>query len=93
MILYRTANGIFVEQNGKYFRVAETSLDTLISHENLQSYLESVIAGESPLEAIDHTQLEAPIEHQEGGASGVTYYRSRGARIEESKDAGGGRFL
>jgi len=92
LILYRTTNGIFVEQSGKYFHVAETSLDALISHENLHNYLESEITGESPIETIDHTQLEAPIEHQEVWASGVTYYRSRSARIEESKEAGGGSF-
>jgi 2-dehydro-3-deoxy-D-arabinonate dehydratase len=34
----------------------------------------------------------APIEGQEVWAAGVTYYRSRGARMEESKDAGGGDF-
>ncbi len=35
---------------------------------------------------------EAPIENQEVWAAGVTYYRSRSARMEESKDAGGGDF-
>ena len=37
-------------------------------------------------------QVLAPIENQEVWASGVTYYRSRSARMEESKDAGGGDF-
>ncbi len=36
--------------------------------------------------------LIAPIENQEVWAAGVTYFRSREARIEESKDAGGGTF-
>ncbi len=36
--------------------------------------------------------LLAPIDGQEVWAAGVTYYRSRGARMEESKDAGGGNF-
>ncbi|MDR3453460.1 MAG: fumarylacetoacetate hydrolase family protein, partial [Rhodoferax sp.] len=35
---------------------------------------------------------EAPIESQEVWAAGVTYYRSRSARMEESKSAGGGDF-
>jgi 2-dehydro-3-deoxy-D-arabinonate dehydratase len=34
----------------------------------------------------------APIENQEVWAAGVTYYRSRDARMEESKSAGGGDF-
>ncbi len=36
--------------------------------------------------------LLAPIQSQEVWAAGVTYLRSRDARIEESKDAGGGTF-
>jgi 2-dehydro-3-deoxy-D-arabinonate dehydratase len=37
-------------------------------------------------------ELLPPIVSQEVWAAGVTYYRSRGARMEESKDAGGGDF-
>jgi 2-dehydro-3-deoxy-D-arabinonate dehydratase len=92
LILYRTLSSIFVEQSGKYFHVAETSLDSLIAYESLYHYLETVIASEAAYGTIDLTLLEAPIEHQEVWASGVTYYRSRSARIEESKDAGGGDF-
>src|SRR5687767_4983665 len=36
--------------------------------------------------------LRAPIQSQEVWAAGVTYLRSRTARMEESKDAGGGTF-
>ena len=36
--------------------------------------------------------FEAPIQSQEIWAAGVTYTRSRDARMEESKDAGGGSF-
>jgi 2-dehydro-3-deoxy-D-arabinonate dehydratase len=92
LILYRTTKGIFVEQDGGYFHVAENSLDALISHEDLRGYLDSVIAHGAAHDAFDLTSIEAPIEHQEVWASGVTYYRSRSARIEESKDAGGGDF-
>src|SRR6185295_18231754 len=34
----------------------------------------------------------APIHSQEVWAAGVTYLRSRTARMEESKDSGGGSF-
>ena len=37
-------------------------------------------------------QILAPLVSQEVWAAGVTYYRSRTARIEESQDAGGGDF-
>ena len=36
--------------------------------------------------------LPAPINRQEVWASGVTYLRSREARMEEAKDAGAGDF-
>jgi 2-dehydro-3-deoxy-D-arabinonate dehydratase len=36
--------------------------------------------------------LLPPVASQEVWAAGVTYFRSRSARIEESKDAGGGDF-
>jgi 2-dehydro-3-deoxy-D-arabinonate dehydratase len=84
--------GIYVEQDGASYSVPEASLDALIGHSNLHEYLTSVAADGKPREQIDLSSLEAPIEHQEVWASGVTYYRSRSARIEESKDAGGGDF-
>jgi 2-dehydro-3-deoxy-D-arabinonate dehydratase len=92
VILYRAANGNFVEQNGKQYRLDETSIDALVAHDDLYEYLLSVIAGGEVTEEFRGSRLEAPIGHQEVWASGVTYYSSRRARIAESKDAGGGDF-
>ena len=92
MILYRTADALFVEQDGKAYRLAETSLDALIAHEDLHRYLSAQIADSSPTDELTNAKLEAPIGNQEVWASGVTYYSSRRARIAESKDAGGGDF-
>jgi 2-dehydro-3-deoxy-D-arabinonate dehydratase len=92
LILYQTTNGIFIQQDANYYRIGETSIDTLVAHEDLHSYLSNVIAKNSPTTQFDRSTLKAPIEHQEVWAAGVTYYRSRSARIAESKDAGGGDF-
>jgi 2-dehydro-3-deoxy-D-arabinonate dehydratase len=92
LILYRTADALYVEQDGKLYRLAENSLDALIAHDDLHSHLSAHIAKSSPTSDPVHTKLEVPIEHQEVWASGVTYYSSRRARIAESKDAGGGDF-
>lgn len=92
MILFRTRDGVVVEHDSKYFDLGERSLDALINHPNLREYVSSVVRGGTALKNFDLSSLEAPIEHQEVWASGVTYYRSRSARIEESKDAGGGDF-
>ena len=51
----------------------------------------SLTADSSLADAINGEVL-APLANQEVWASGVTYFRSRTARIEESKDAGGGTF-
>ena len=90
MLLYRTANGILVEENGSYYATGEDSLDALINHDNLAGHLRGLIAKGNAIAA--PAQVEAPIGQQEVWASGVTYYRSRSARMEESKDAGGGDF-
>jgi 2-dehydro-3-deoxy-D-arabinonate dehydratase len=92
LILYRTADALFVEQESKAYRLAETSLDALIAHDHLHRHLSAHIAKSTPTNELTHTKLEAPIGNQEVWASGVTYYSSRRARIAESKDAGGGDF-
>ena len=92
MILYRTLDGIFVEQHGKYYSIDETSFDTLVCQDDLHGYLSAVVAGTTPTNQFDAKNLLAPIGHQEVWAAGVTYYRSRDARIEESQNAGGGDF-
>jgi 2-dehydro-3-deoxy-D-arabinonate dehydratase len=92
LILYRTKDRLIVEEGNKSYRVAEASLDALIGHDDLHGFLATIVAHGKPAEEEALSSLEAPIEHQEVWASGVTYYRSRSARIEESKDAGGGDF-
>jgi 2-dehydro-3-deoxy-D-arabinonate dehydratase len=91
MKLYRAQGRMLVEENGEYYPVEE-SFDALIALDDLYLRLQSIVSSESPLRLTDPLVFEAPIEHQEVWAAGVTYYRSRSARIEESKDAGGGDF-
>jgi 2-dehydro-3-deoxy-D-arabinonate dehydratase len=92
LILYRTADALYVEQDGQTYRIAESSLDTLIAHDDLHHHLSAHIAKSTPTSDPIHEKLEAPIGNQEVWAAGVTYYSSRRARIAESKDAGGGDF-
>ena len=92
MILFRTEDGIVVEHDGGYFEAEEASLDVLINYPDLNKHLTSMVREGKARREFDLSSIEAPIEHQEVWASGVTYYRSRSARIEESKDAGGGDF-
>jgi 2-dehydro-3-deoxy-D-arabinonate dehydratase len=90
--LYRTANGNFVEHEGSSYRVPEPDWDALIAHQDLHGYLVSIAASANCVADFAGAQILAPIGSQDVWAAGVTYYRSRDARMAESKDAGGGDF-
>lgn len=92
MILYRIAAGWIVEDREHYYDLNQASLDALLARQDLHGYLAKQIAEGKPSAQVDLSGLQPPIEHQEVWAAGVTYYRSRSARIEESKDSGGGSF-
>ena len=92
MILYRTKHGWVVEQEGRTNPV-EGSLDELLARDDLHTYLESLLkAGATGADGLRQQELLAPVGNQEVWAAGVTYLRSRAARMAESKDAGGGDF-
>jgi 2-dehydro-3-deoxy-D-arabinonate dehydratase len=92
MKLYRTSNGPYIEDDGKYYHVAEPSWDALVTHDDLSGYLLSIVKTGEPAEDFFSAKILAPIGNQEVWAAGVTYYRSRSARMEEAKTAGGGDF-
>src|SRR5580658_6202262 len=91
MKLYRTRQAIFAEQAGQFYAIDTTSWDDLITREDLSSFLAVSVKAKKPVEAPPQDLLP-PIGNQEVWAAGVTYYRSRNARMEESKSAGGGDF-
>jgi 2-dehydro-3-deoxy-D-arabinonate dehydratase len=92
LILYRTAEALFVKHEDHAYPLEVTSLDALIGRPDLHMYLTAAINTTPPADHLLHAPLLAPIGNQEVWASGVTYYSSRRARIAESKDAGGGDF-
>lgn len=95
MKIYRTKKGIIVEHQNELFLVTDHTWDSFVNRQRLfsaiQNDLKRLKADPSLQEFITH-QLLTPIGTQEVWASGVTYLRSREARMEESKDAGGGDF-
>ncbi|HEY1903215.1 MAG TPA: fumarylacetoacetate hydrolase family protein [Terracidiphilus sp.] len=92
MRLFRTKTGCVVEQYEQYFRIDGADWDALLVRDDLFRALSELIGRLRPGAKLDAAELLAPIVRQEVWAAGVTYYRSRGARMEESKDAGGGSF-
>lgn len=92
MKLFKTQRGVYVEQDGRYYAVAGATWDELIAKDELEGYLRGVMERGEAVDELDAAELEAPIGSQEVWAAGVTYFRSRNARMEESKSAGGGSF-
>ena len=92
MKLYRTTAGCMAENEGNWYSLFDHSLDDLLAREDLPEVLPGLIASATQMAMPAGSDLRAPIESQEVWAAGVTYFRSRGARMEESKDAGGGDF-
>jgi len=88
--LYRSTDGIFVEKNGSFHPVPAESWDELLCSERLFDIVRAATNGKAA--SFDLRAVLAPIVGQEVWAAGVTYYRSRSARMEESKDTGGGTF-
>jgi 2-dehydro-3-deoxy-D-arabinonate dehydratase len=91
--LFRTQAGAVVEDAGRSFTLPEASWDDVVRAPRLAERLRDQISRlASRPGPVDEAEALAPIGLQEVWAAGVTYFRSRDARIEESKDAGGGDF-
>ena len=95
MKIYFTTPGIVIEHENAWYSYSDSPLHELINRPSLYDFLSKEIKGKEPspkAESWISEQLLAPIDKQEVWASGVTYFRSREARMEESKDTGGGDF-
>lgn len=94
MKLYKTNQGAVAEYNGSYYFKTGTDWDQLINRDDVFNKLASEIKSWTVIspEHFSQQRILAPIGQQEVWAAGVTYLRSRDARMEESKDAGGGSF-
>ena len=84
--VYRTALGLVAQRGEDCFLLAGESFDSLFTQPEPHSWLERALSYGKPIER--PSALLAPIGTQEVWASGVTYLRSRDARMEESKDGG-----
>src|ERR1700734_2595234 len=91
MKLYRTSKGVFAEEDDKFYLVPTADWDELSGSPDLYARVRGA-TGTSAESSFDPATVLAPVVSQEVWAAGVTYYRSRDARIEESKAAGGGNF-
>jgi 2-dehydro-3-deoxy-D-arabinonate dehydratase len=86
--IYRVAGGIQIENAaGKFTSPLNENWDDFINQSNLFQICDH---QSFPSASLLNTQI--PIESQEIWAAGVTYLRSKVARMEESKESGGDTF-
>jgi 2-dehydro-3-deoxy-D-arabinonate dehydratase len=88
MKIYQTAKGVVAEDADRLYFSATVSLDSLIARDDLEEHLKASIPQWQRADANALADLRAPIGSQEVWGAGVTYYRSRVARMEESKEGG-----
>ena len=95
MKLYKVADVIIVEKNEQVYQLNNIDWDTLINTKDLSGYLNRVINNITALTdglSSLNSELQTPIGTQEVWAAGVTYLRSKVARMEESEKSGGATF-
>lgn len=90
MKLFRTTRGVVIEKAGQRCLVAGVDWDSLLCSSDPAADIEALI--KEPIRDEEQLELLPPVVSQEVWAAGVTYYRSRDARIEESRGAGGHVF-
>jgi len=72
-----------IEDSGLFYLLPEDDWDKVINRDDLENVLSGMTRRASVLKEFDwQSETLAPIGHQEVWAAGVTYYRSRTARIE-----------
>jgi 2-dehydro-3-deoxy-D-arabinonate dehydratase len=96
MKLFKTRQGIVIEDdNSNFYLVEHIAWDEFVNDDHLYEKMKTITQtqpaspGSGDLIA---SAILPPIESQELWACGVTYYRSKVGRQEESKAAGGGDF-
>src|SRR5690606_33547514 len=92
MKLYKTTKGNLLHVENAYYALGK-DWDELINRDDLHGYLQGQLTSLDKVEEQEATKwidegILPPVGSQEVWASGVTYFRSREARMEEAKDSG-----
>ena len=91
--LYKTGEGIVAEADAKYYALHQNNWTGLVNRENLHGHLTSLLGSLNPMEiTLKKEDILTPMDQQEIWAAGVTYFRSREARMDESRESGGASF-
>ena len=93
MKIYKIADAAVIVHKQNNYRIPISNWDTFINRENLYELVLSELPKSSNFSGKLNFDLVAkPMGTQEIWASGVTYLRSKAARMEESKKSGGDTF-
>lgn len=95
MHLFRTSGSPIIKFEDQWYRYEPNKSWTELFqddqlYQTLKSFVQTATPDPSLASAVESAL--APITDQEIWAAGVTYFRSKTARMDESKDAGGGDF-
>ncbi len=88
MWIYRTATTVIVSDGSRVADLGDVDWDELLHRPELRAWLVDQMPGLPAGDGIRDDNLLAPVGSQEVWCAGVTYYRSRAARMEESVDGG-----
>ncbi len=93
MRLYRLPDSLIAVTHDRAVRLPRLTLDAVFAADDPAAMVGAAWKNGEPCAPPDLSQpIPAPVESQEVWAAGVTYFRSRVARMEESEQAGASRF-
>lgn len=93
MKIYKQAQRAIIENGGKYFELQVRDWDAFINRDNLYASVKSeLLSAKTVSDEVLKQGVQVPMGSQEIWAAGVTYQRSKEARMEEAKDSGGHVF-
>ena len=92
MLLYSTDHGLVAVTDGRSLRLADVTIDALLQNAAPLALLQEYAARAKETDATTPQVLLPPIGSQDVWAAGVTYFRSRDARMDEARDSGGATF-
>lgn len=94
MKLYKTKDGIVIQDNASFYLAENQDWDAFVNDDALYAKMAKLVQNKKPAPqgASLIASPQAPILRQEIWACGVTYVKSKVGRQEESKNTGGGEF-
>ncbi|MEX0360356.1 MAG: fumarylacetoacetate hydrolase family protein [Allomuricauda sp.] len=94
MKVYKKGTTAFLDNDGYYYKKVITDWADFLNRDGLYNALREEIADweETDGSFLDQDRFDPPIDNHEIWAAGVTYERSKSARMDEAKVSGGSVF-